>query len=181
MPSKFKQNIIKLILFFSLIFNSAILKAQNDSIPKSKSAFWQKVNVGGGLGLNVGGGFTNVSISPMLYYNVNEWVSFGAGLNGSYIKSRNDYNSWIYGGSVAGIFNPIENVQISTEFEQLRVNAEFESLSGNTTDNFWNSALFIGAGYRMGGVTLGLRYNVLHDANNFIYSDPLMPFVRVVF
>jgi len=181
MNSKFKRNIIKLILFFGLIFNSVILNAQNDSIPKSKSVFWEHVRFGGGLGLSVAGGFTNVALSPMMYYNINEWVSVGTGLTGSYIKSSNDYNSWIYGGSIAGIFNPIENIQISTEFEQLRVNTKFQSLTGKTTDNFWNSALFLGAGYRAGSVTLGLRYNVLHDKNNFIYSDPLMPFVRVVF
>jgi len=181
MNSKFKRNIIKLILFSGLIFNSVILNAQNDSIPKSKSDFWEKVRFGGGIGLNVGGGFTNISISPTIYYNVNEMVSVGTGLTGSYIKNSGVYNSWIYGGSVVALFNPIENVQISTEFEQLRVNASYQTITGNNNDNFWNSALFLGAGYRVGGLTLGLKYNVLHDKNNFVYSDAFMPFVRIVF
>ncbi len=181
MITKFTRNIITLTLVLGLFFNSSILNAQNDSIPKSKSEFWNKVRFGGGLGLSVGGGFTNISISPTMYYNVNEWVSVGTGLTGSYIKSSGDYHSWIYGGSVVGLFNPIENIQLSTEFEQLRVNTEFQTLTGNVSDNSWNSALFLGAGYRVGSVTLGARYNVLHDKNNFIYSDPFMPFVRIIF
>jgi len=181
MISKFTRNIIKSVIFLSLIFNSSFLKAQNDTIAKSKNIFWQKVKFGGGIGLGFGSGFTNIALSPTMYYNVNEKVSIGLGLNGSYIKSNNEYKSWIYGGSAIVLFNPIENIQISAELEQLRVNTNYQTMFGNVKDNFWNTALFLGAGYRLGGVTLGLRYNVLHDKNNFIYSDPLMPFVRVIF
>jgi hypothetical protein len=49
------------------------------------------------------------------------------------------------------------------------------------TKNYWNTALYVGAGYRNGNVTLGARYNLLFDKDKSIYSDALMPFVRFYF
>lgn len=181
MISNFKRNILKSILFLVVFLNSSILEAQNDSIPKRKSEFWQKVQFGGGVGFNMGSGFTNIALSPNLYYNVNSKVTLGLGLNGSYIKSNNEYNAWLYGGSVLGIVNPMEFVQLSAELEQLRANVNYETTGGTVSDDFWNTALFLGAGYRSGNFTIGLRYNVLHDDNDRIYSDPWMPFIRIVF
>ena len=67
------------------------------------------------------------------------------------------------------------------ELEELRVNANYNTNIGNVEDNFWNTALFLGAGYRSQNFTIGLRYNVLHKDSNSIYTTALMPFVRVVF
>lgn len=53
--------------------------------------------------------------------------------------------------------------------------------SNLSTDNFWNTALFLGAGYRTNNATIGIRYNVLHNDNNNIYTTAFMPFVRVYF
>jgi len=39
----------------------------------------------------------------------------------------------------------------------------------------------LGAGYRTGNVTMGVRYNVLQDDSKNVYSDALMPFVRFYF
>ena len=171
----------KSLFFLGLFFISSISVAQNDTIQKPKSEFWKKVRFGGGLGLNVGSGFTNISVSPTMYYNVHSKVALGAGLNGSYIKSRGDYNSWIYGGSAIGIYNPIDYLQLSAELEQLRVNVNYDTLVGSAEDDFWNTAFFLGAGYRVGGMTLGIRYNILHKDSNRIYSDAWIPFVRVMF
>ena len=41
--------------------------------------------------------------------------------------------------------------------------------------------LFIGAGYRSGNVTFGIRYDVLYDEKKSIYADAWVPFVRVFF
>jgi long-subunit fatty acid transport protein len=185
MTSKFTRNIIKSVFFLSLIFNSAIAKAQNDSIVKPKSAFWQKVRFGGGLGLGVGSGYTNISLSPTMYYNVNTKFAFGVGLTGSYIAQKSnadflDYKSTIFGGSLIGLINPVETIQLSAELEQLKVNRNFnESLY--IDDSFWNTALFLGAGYQLNRVTIGVRYNVLHNNQNNVYSQAWLPFMRVIF
>lgn len=179
---KIGGNFVKLIFILGIFFNSVISSAQNDSIPKSKSAFWERVQFGGGVGLGLGNRYTNITLSPMMYYNVNDIWTLGAGLNGSYVKNKDfNYNSWIYGGSLGAIVNPVEFLQVSTELEQLRVNAEYDTTSGTINDNFWNTALFVGAGYRNTNFTIGIRYNVLHDDDDRIYSDAWMPFVRVVF
>jgi hypothetical protein len=34
------------------------------------------------------------------------------------------------------------------------------------SQNYWNTGLFVGAGYRSGNATIGARYNVLTDKNN---------------
>lgn len=178
---KKNTNFIKSVVFLGLVLISSISHAQNDSITKPKADFWRKVRFGGGLGLNVGSGFTNVSVTPTIYYNVNEKVSLGTGLNLSYIKSKGQYDSWIYGGSAILIFNPLDFIQLSSEIEQLRANVNYKVSGGNLEDDFWNTALFLGAGYRSNNFTIGLRYNILHDDTDRIYSDAWMPFVRVVF
>ena len=85
----------------------------------------------------------------------------------------------MYGGSVVSLFNPIPEIQLSTELEQLRVNVNLDGSNSNS-QNYWNTALFVGAGYRSGNVTIGARYNVLDDKNS-IYGSAFMPFVRVYF
>lgn len=175
--------------FYTLVFlNSAFLFSQQDSIPKEKRVFWKHVQFGGGLGLAVGNGFTNISVSPTGYYNFNKTYSVGVGLTGSYVAQEQNpsnfnslgYKSTIFGGSIIGLVNPIEEIQLSAEVEQLKVNRNFDDSYFND-DTFWNTALFLGAGYRTQNVTLGVKYNVLHNDNNAIYSQSWLPFVRIMF
>lgn len=178
---KISRIFIKSMFILGLFFNSQILKAQNDSIKKSPSEFWHKVRFGGGLGLSFGTGYTDVSIAPIAIYQVNPYVGVGLGLQGGYIKQKDVFDSYLYGGSIIGLFNPIENVQLSTELEQLRVNRSFEMIPNPVKENFWNTALFLGAGYRNENVTFGIRYNVLYNKSDNVYNQAWMPFVRVLF
>ena len=181
----------KLIVFsfyFTIFLFFATTNAQNSENQRpqarQKSEFWSKVRFGGGLGLSIGTGFTDVTIAPSAIYEFNEYVAAGIGLQGSYIrvKPRNyafeSYETFAYGGSWIVLVNPIQQVQLSAELEQLRVNVNFDS---GFSDNFWNTALFLGGGYRAQNVTIGIRYNVLHNSNKNIYSEAFMPFVRVYF
>jgi hypothetical protein len=47
--------------------------------------------------------------------------------------------------------------------------------------NYWNTGLYVGAGYRHGNLTLGARYNLLFDKDKSSNNDALMPFVRLYF
>lgn len=184
-----KLNAKLLITFFyGLIFlNSALLFSQQDSIPKTKSLFWQKMQFGGGLGLAVGNGFTNISFSPTGYYNFDKTFAVGVGLTGSYVAQEQNssnfnsigYKSTIFGGSLIGLMHPIDEIQLSAEVEQLKVNRKFDGFLND--DSFWNTSLFLGAGYRSQNVTLGVKYNVLHNDNNTIYSQAWLPFIRLMF
>lgn len=145
-----------------------------------KSEFWSRVQFGGGLGLGFGNNATNIAVAPSAIYNFNEKVALGLGLQYSYIRQRDFYTSHLYGGSIIGLVNPIPEIQLSAELEELRVNTSFENTS-IASEDYWNTALFIGAGYRTDNVTIGIRYNVLHNDNNTIYTTAFMPFVRVFF
>lgn len=171
----------KLFLFVVFLIHSSNGFSQEDENIKTKSIFWQKVQFGGGLGLGFGNNFTNISVAPTAIYNFNSYVAAGLGVQYSYVKQRNFYQSNIYGGSVIALFNPIEQIQLSTELEQLRVNTSYDSFYGGVTDDFWNTALFLGAGYRTQNVTLGVRYNVLYKENQGVYANAFIPFVRVFF
>ncbi|MEL6810136.1 MAG: hypothetical protein AAFP76_02245 [Bacteroidota bacterium] len=144
------------------------------------SAFWQKVRFGGGLGLGFGNGFFSGSISPSAIYDFNEYFSLGPSLIFSY-QEDDFFKNTLYGGSVIALANPIREIQISAELEQLRVNQEFETFDGTLDDDFWNTALFVGGGYRTGNFTVGVRYNLLFKNDDRVYADAWAPFVRVFF
>ena len=148
--------------------------------------FLDKVRFGGAVGAGFGTGYTNVSLAPMAIYELNKYAGVGLSLQGSYVKNNGlyaDYSAWMYGGSLIGIGNPLPQVQLSAELEQLRVNLDIEEhgTGAGYTDNFWNTALFLGAGYRADRVVFGIRYNVLFDEDDFVYSTAWMPFVRLYF
>jgi hypothetical protein len=166
------------LIFVSLFFFTSLWAQQNSYRSTSSNDFWEKVQFGGGIGLSFGSGYTDIALSPSAIYNFNETFALGMSLQGGYISSKNYYKSYTYGGSLIGLINPIPQIQLSAELEQLRINTDYNYLG---SDNFWNTALYLGGGYRSGNVTIGARYDVLHDDNKSIYSEAFMPFVRVYF
>lgn len=105
-----------LIILIGFMLNT--VSAQDDE------NFWSRVRFGGGFGLAIGNNYTDVTIAPGAIYEFNDYVALGLGLQGSYINQDNFYKAWLYGGSVVGLFSPIEEIQLSAELEQLRVNPE---------------------------------------------------------
>lgn len=171
------------IIVLSVIacFLSTFTNAQ-DNIPKQKSAFWENVRFGGGLGLSTGSNFFSATLAPSAIYQFDNSFALGVGLNGTYNKSKNAYKSTILGGSIIGLYNPIRDIQLSAEFEELNVNRKFEGVfAGNPDQNYWVPALFVGAGYTTNHVTFGIRYDLLYDESDSIYANALVPFVRIYF
>jgi hypothetical protein len=173
----FKPLLILLFLFF-FTTTSAQGPPSTTNLPNN---FWRNVQFGGGIGLGFSSGYTDVTISPSAIYNVNSLVAVGVSLQFGFISAKNDYTSTLYGGSILGLVNPIPEIQLSAELEEINVNTEYQLYGGNSSDSLWNTALYLGAGYRTGNVTIGVRYDVLFNDNNGYYSDPFMPFVRVYF
>ncbi len=165
-------------LLLSFLFMSFV-NAQNNAELQTNS-FWNNVRYGGGLGVSTGTGFFSATIAPSAIYDFNPQFSLGVGLNGTYNRSKDFFKSTIVGGSVIGLFNPIEALQLSAEFEELNVSRNFDS-SDFQDENYWYPALFMGIGYRSQNVTFGIRYDVLYDENRSIYVDPWAPFVRFYF
>lgn len=154
----------------------------SQNLALQSNSFKPNIQFGGGIGLNFGNGFFNGAISPTALYRFNPYVASGLGLNFQYSSQRDVFTSTVLGASAIGLFNPIREVQISTEFEQLYITRNFDdSFVSNADDKYWYPALFLGLGYTNGNVTFGIRYDVLYDRNRSIYNDAWMPFVRVFF
>lgn len=165
------------LIVFTLLSCSFTSFSQNQN---DSGHFWDNVRFGGGIGLSFGDGFFSGTISPTGIYEFDSGFAAGVGLNATYNKQDNFYKSTILGASLIGLFSPIEELQISAEFEQLNVNRTFDN-SIYKDDNYWYPALFMGIGYGNGNVTFGIRYDLLYSKEKSIYADPYMPFVRVFF
>lgn len=175
-----KNRALQLLTWVFLITSSCLSYGQED-----RSSFWGNVSFGGNLGLNVANDFTSIIVAPQAIYKVQDNLGIGLGLNYSYSRLNTDnprildYKSTIFGGGIIGIFNPIDFLQASFDFEMLRVNRNFDNPA--LDDNYWVPALFLGAGYRQGNFVVGARYDVLYDAQRSIYNNGIQPFVRVLF
>ncbi len=168
------------ILTSSILFFSNLSFGQIGVQAQPKNNFWDHVRFGGGLGVSFGNGYFSGTISPSAIYDFNRYFSMGPALQFSY-QSGNNFNTTLYGASLITLFNPIPEIQLSAELEQLRVNQTIELEGGNFEDKFWNTALFTGVGYRNGSVTIGVRYNVLFKDDEDIYTTAWSPFVRFYF
>ncbi len=154
------------------------------SVQSPKKDFWKQVSFGGGVGLNFGDSYFSGGISPSAVYNFNQYFSSGLGLTYNYLSDKRnnpDFRSSAYGGSVITLFHPIREIQLSAELEGIQVDRTFLFAEGDVKDNFFQEALFLGAGFRTGNLTMGVKYDVLHDDRRSIYGSAFLPFVRVYF
>lgn len=171
-----KNYLYSLFLLLAILVNSAASAQMLNN--QRNDSFIDNVRFGGNIGLSFGNDFFSGTLAPFALYEINPYVMTGAGLNLTY-SSFADNDVLIYGGSLIGIARPIRDLQLSIEYEQLRVNRSFDD--GAIEDNYWYPALFLGIGYSNGRVTVGIRYDVLYDEDRSIYANAYMPFVRVFF
>lgn len=167
-------------LFFlglSIFLGSFSVLAQNQT---QKSDFWNKVRFGGGIGFNFSNGGFNGSIAPSAIYQFDKVFAAGIGANVNFFKFNNQ-KFWAYGPSAIVLVNPIPQIQLSGEIEQLRINSSLQTTTGTIESDFWSPALFVGAGYTTNYATVGIRYNFFHDNENSIYLNAWVPFVRFYF
>ncbi len=169
--TKFKVHLLLVILHIS-----ALNFAQQT---QNQDGFWSKVRYGGGFAANFGNNFTVLGVSPTAIYPLNDYFALGLSAQFNYMEQRNLFKNTVYGAGIVGLINPIKELQLSVELDQLRVNQKLENPS--EAFNFWNTALFLGAGYQSNNVIFGFRYNVLFRQDDQLYTEAWMPFVRVFF
>jgi long-subunit fatty acid transport protein len=146
---------------------------------ENNDKFWDNVLYGGGFNVGFGSDFTTIAISPSAIYNFSDVFSSGVSL--SYLYSKNKFlntKANVYGGCLITLFNVAQAVQLSAEFEELNINVKDNI--GNS-DSYWNPALYLGAAYNMGNVSIGLRYDALYDDDKSIYSSAFTPVFRFYF
>ena len=179
LTSFFKHTYFTLLLINCFVFSTV---SAQDNRQNTSNDFWQNVRFGGGIGLSFGDNFFSGTLAPSAIYQFNEQFALGLGLTGTYNEQKDIFKSTVLGGSIIGLFSPINEIQLSAELEQLHVNQDFnQNFVINPDEKFWYTALFLGVGYRAGTVTLGIRYDVLYDRDKSIYADPWIPFVRIYF
>ncbi|GGZ74694.1 alpha-ketoglutarate decarboxylase [Algibacter mikhailovii] len=173
-PINKKIGLILIILTFSTQYSSG-------QETKVKSDFWNHVRFGGNIGLSFGNEFFSGTLAPSAIYQFDSQFALGVGLNATLNSQKNVYKSTIFGASLIGLYNVIPQLQISAEFEQLNVDRNYDDRLNLRNENYWLPALYLGAGYRSGNVTFGIRYDVLFDENRSIYTNSWAPFFRVYF
>lgn len=149
---------------------------QNNNSSSTHLFSTENISFGGGFGFTFTDQNTQIAIAPNAVYNFNKYISAGPGLIYQYNKFE-DFKTSLYGISANAFINPLEIVQLSVELEQLYVQQKAE---GFETENFWNTSLFLGIGYRFGAVVGGARINVLYDKNTSVYSQAWLPFIRLI-
>ena len=147
--NNFRTVLKSILVTTTLILCCGLFAQEQSNTPNGQNDFWRNVQFGGGVGLGFGSGYTNISVAPSAIYNFNKYVALGLGAQYTYIKQRNSYASHLYGGSIIGLFNPIKEIQLSAELEQLRGTVNTIGSNSSSMD-FWNTGLFLGAGYRTG-------------------------------
>jgi len=136
---------------------------------------------GCGFGLSFVGG-TNIGLSPHLIYDISDKISLGAGLQGNYTSIKDLQRTVTYGANVIGQYNPIERLTTLLEFAQLKVHTTTENVAGDIKEDYWDSALFVGAGFNITPkISLGAKYNLLYDKDESVYTSPIIPFVNITF
>lgn len=172
---------LKKVLILIVVSSFSINSFGQLSDPNSGENFWDNVRFGGNIGLSFGSNFFSGTLSPSAIYQVNHQVALGTAIGFTYNEQRDFYKSTVIGLSFITLFNPIPEIQLSGEFEQLHVNRKYDSELDTPNNEYWYPALYLGAGYGAGNVTIGMRFDVLYDKNKSIYANSWAPFIRVYF
>ncbi|OIQ29366.1 MAG: alpha-ketoglutarate decarboxylase [Bacteroidetes bacterium MedPE-SWsnd-G2] len=173
------SHFLSTICFYFIFANTSSL-AQTMQTQNSDN-FWSHVRFGGGIGMSFGDGFFSGTLAPSAIYDFNEKFALGVALSGTYTSDDDYYTAGIFGGSIISVFNPIREIQLSAEFEELNVSRNFDNRLNLENENYWYPALHLGVGYSTPNVTFGMRYDVLYDDYKSIYANPWAPFVRLYF
>lgn len=175
-----ERTVLRLIAKLLLIF---VLMHSNKALAQDQQYnFWDQVRFGGGVGLNFGNGYFSGTLAPSAIYEFNPQFAAGIALTGTYASLKNNNSATILGGSILALYNIIPQIQLSAEFEELNVNRTYKYIgSANVTKNHWYPALYLGAGFRSNNFTIGIRYDVLFDEDDSVYTNAFAPFVRVYF
>ena len=180
---KTNKNILKLLVAFSFLMFTTLGYSQTTEVTVADSTFQKPSNwkIGIGFGLNFVGG-TNISLAPNLFYNASDKVTFGVGLQYNYSGIKDLRKTSTFGGSVITMYSPIKKITTLIELAELNVSATSYTDVGKIKNNYWDTALFIGAGFNITEkISLGAKYNMLYKKDESVYTSPIIPFVNISF
>jgi hypothetical protein len=192
-----KKKYLIICLFLVSLFSFAV-HAQDDDYSREKDKpekpkkekdkktfedFGDRIVIGGGLGLQLGTQ-TYIEVSPKFGYRLTERALAGVGLSYIYYSEnlgmQGKLKTSIYGGSIFGSYEPIENLFGWVEYEMLNFEY-FNQLNEKTRK--WIDSPFIGIGYRQpisdnGFIQLTFLYNLNYRSLS-PYSSPWVPRISI--
>lgn len=167
------------LLIITLFITVSLSSAQTGEL--DEGADWKdRIYTGGGLGLQFGT-ITNIQVSPILGYRINNNLSAGIGVTYIYYKIKYDnypdFETNIYGGRLFVRRNLNQQFFLYGEYENL--NLEYFDTSDGSVYREWVPGLFLGGGYfvplgRHAGISAMALYNVIHDDLRSPYNSPLV-------
>lgn len=158
--------------------------------------FKSRLYVGGTFGLGLGT-VTNIDLSPMVGYNINDYFSGGFGMTYmfySYNQPGQDVRTSFYGGRLF-----LRSVPLPQTLPGLYLHAEIEHISNQryianpvtglySLKRAWTPGILVGPGFRQQAgsnsyFTIGLYYNVLDNgsAESSIYNGPIIYRIGFIF
>ena len=178
------KKILTLSIIF-LIISPFTGRAQYDIYKNQKiqSSFWDKVFVGGNLGLQFGTS-TIIDISPMAGYKFNDNFAAGLGITYLYYNDKTytpNYTTTIYGGRIFGRYYlpSYDNLFLHSEIELL----DYDLLLVDPYNNYYKQRItanniLIGGGYSLpigdnSSIDLLVLYNLNENANS-LYTNPII-------
>jgi hypothetical protein len=145
------------------------------------SDFWDRVFIGGNLGLQFGD-LTFVDISPLVGYRVTDQLAVGIGGTYIYYRYRDFYGEFktnIYGGRLFGRYYFIEELFGHVEYEILNLERP-DDFNYNQLRRANITSIFVGGGYRQYiGERAALELMALYNLTEEPYSPYSNPIFRV--
>lgn len=82
-----------------------------------ESDFFDHLRFGGSLGASFTNDGFGIFLAPKAVYDFTQFTSAGIGLGGSYTKV-DQFSASSFSGSLIGLLRPVQNIQLSAEFEE---------------------------------------------------------------
>lgn len=170
---------LKFIFLFLLISSTSIaqdsLKTRRGS---SRAPFWDKVYVGGNIGLQFGT-VTFIEVSPLAGYKFTEDFSAGVGITYQYYRYKDnfyDFETNVYGARVFGRYLFTDNLFGHVEYEHLSLEA-FDFFPRRRVEV---GSLLAGGGYMQRlGANSAIVAMILYNFTESVYTPYQNPIIRI--
>ncbi len=157
---------------------------QQTTVIRQTRSFEPSWSFGGNFGFSFWNGGTDLLFAPRAYYHVSPqfWIGPGLIYNYSSYDSRNyDYSYNAFGGTLTGLYRPIPYLQLSAEFQETYTDRKYKYLNSRYEDDYWNSALYLGASFVSGHFAFGVQFDALYDEGKSPYSSAWTPVISFYF
>jgi len=142
----------------------------------------ERIFVGGFLGLQLGTQ-TAINVSPQAGYLISNRFSAGLGATYQLYHDRffgQSFTTHVFGYSLFGRLHIMPRIFAHFEFEQLNLQFRENRVLDQPGERFWESNVFLGAGYRQPmservNLNIMLLYNFNHQSQAY-HQNPLFRF-----